>query len=47
MPDGCKVCRGWHAAGGTDEDCGHWCHFAGAEDWDTDGGGEADGDGRE
>lgn len=42
---GCKVCASWHETAEADAgDCGHWCHFAGAEDWDADGGGEADGD---
>ena len=34
MSKGCRVCQAWHDAGGADEDCGHWCHFAGAEDWE-------------
>lgn len=34
VPDGCKVCAAWHANGKGDE-CHHWCHFAGAEDWDA------------
>jgi hypothetical protein len=35
MPSACPVCRSWHDNGQGDE-CGHWCHFAGAEDWDGD-----------
>ncbi len=35
MPEGCTVCAAWHRANpGRAGDCGHWCHFAGAEDWD-------------
>lgn len=34
MSKGCKVCRAWHD-GREDGPCGHWCHFADAEDWHT------------
>lgn len=35
MSKGCKVCAAWHETPDADvTECGHWCHFAGAEDWD-------------
>jgi hypothetical protein len=34
MPKGCPVCAPDHR-GGKGDDCDHWCHRAGAEDWDS------------
>lgn len=36
MSRGCKVCAAWHDGREAGE-CGHWCHFAGAEDWEPRG----------
>jgi hypothetical protein len=33
MASSCKVCRPDHADG---SECDHWCHAAGAEDWEAD-----------
>ena len=39
MSKGCRVCAAWHDGRETGA-CGHWCHFAGAEDWDDQRGGD-------
>lgn len=39
-PRACSVCRSQHTDDGHGDECDHWCHGAGAEDWEVDGDGE-------
>ena len=37
-PLACSTCRIDHERDDYDGECDHWCHDAGAEDWEDDGG---------